>query len=433
MIRKLVLENFMTHRRTEITFSPGVTLIVGPNNCGKSAVVEALRCLKENDSLGKAFIRHGAKEAVVTVLTTEGDRIQWTRTAQSSIYKLNDRTFSRLGSTVHEDISKALKMPDIEGIDIHLSDQKHQIFLFDRKSGEIARFFASNSDVDLLNDMQRAHSRRTLEAKRDRESRLKDREVWSSRYGQLDALAEYEASVKSLVSTHDQLKESASLRLRLDSWLTDVEARRESADLAVAKSSALQTLPPPPKVHETSALRYLLAGVQGRRKAAEAATSRALVLQNLPPLPELHETHSLRQVQEKLKLLKGRARVTASLCGVTEGLGTPPKIAETRLLDQLMKGLQQAISSLNQTTLTHAAVNTLPPPPHLGSTEKLADALKRFRHWQNLQVKAKEHLAEITQERAEVRDALVSLIQDTRCPTCGAPLELERLVEVQDV
>ena len=66
MIKKIVIDNFMAHERTELELGPGVTVLTGPNNTGKSAIVEALRCVATNPT-PKYYIRHGAKEARVTV------------------------------------------------------------------------------------------------------------------------------------------------------------------------------------------------------------------------------------------------------------------------------------------------------------------------------------------------------------------------------
>ncbi|MEJ5349733.1 MAG: hypothetical protein WHS46_13720 [Desulfosoma sp.] len=42
----------------------GVTVLTGPNNTGKSAVVKALRCVSENPPSAQ-LSRHGATKAVV--------------------------------------------------------------------------------------------------------------------------------------------------------------------------------------------------------------------------------------------------------------------------------------------------------------------------------------------------------------------------------
>ena len=70
MIRRITLDNFMSHSHTVIEPAEGLTILVGPNNCGKSAVITALQTLYYNE-LGGFMIRHGESDCRVTVETEE--------------------------------------------------------------------------------------------------------------------------------------------------------------------------------------------------------------------------------------------------------------------------------------------------------------------------------------------------------------------------
>jgi exonuclease SbcC len=70
MIRRITLQNYMAHTYTVIEPSEGLTVLVGPNNCGKSAVVSALQTLCNNAS-GDYMVRHDEKEAQITVETDD--------------------------------------------------------------------------------------------------------------------------------------------------------------------------------------------------------------------------------------------------------------------------------------------------------------------------------------------------------------------------
>lgn len=61
----------MSHAKTVIEPAEGLTVLVGPNNCGKSAVVSALDTLCNNPT-GDYMVRHGEKEVRVTVETDDG-------------------------------------------------------------------------------------------------------------------------------------------------------------------------------------------------------------------------------------------------------------------------------------------------------------------------------------------------------------------------
>jgi len=47
MLQKITLENFKIHEKTEIEFKP-ITIFIGPNNCGKSSILQSLTLLKQS-------------------------------------------------------------------------------------------------------------------------------------------------------------------------------------------------------------------------------------------------------------------------------------------------------------------------------------------------------------------------------------------------
>ena len=66
VIKRIELVNFMSHEHTVIEPHAGLTVLVGPNNCGKSAVVTALQILAHNEN-STYVLRHEAKECLVRV------------------------------------------------------------------------------------------------------------------------------------------------------------------------------------------------------------------------------------------------------------------------------------------------------------------------------------------------------------------------------
>ncbi|MBV8781032.1 MAG: AAA family ATPase, partial [Phycisphaerae bacterium] len=83
MIRRITLDNFMSHAHTVIELDAGLNALIGPNNCGKSAVVEALRAVCDNTRGTEYVIRHGAKEATVMIETDDEHIVIWRRRKNS--------------------------------------------------------------------------------------------------------------------------------------------------------------------------------------------------------------------------------------------------------------------------------------------------------------------------------------------------------------
>ncbi|MEM4665476.1 MAG: SMC family ATPase [Sulfolobales archaeon] len=64
IIRRVELENVLSHEKTEVVFSDGIVSIVGPNGTGKSTIVEAIYLALLVD--GRPDIRGGKTEFIVT-------------------------------------------------------------------------------------------------------------------------------------------------------------------------------------------------------------------------------------------------------------------------------------------------------------------------------------------------------------------------------
>jgi len=103
MIRRITLQNYMAHVHTVIEPASGLTVLVGPNNCGKSAVVSALEALCNNAS-GSYMIRHDEKEARVTVDTDDGHTLVWRRRGNVVSYIIDGREIHRVRGSVPEDL-----------------------------------------------------------------------------------------------------------------------------------------------------------------------------------------------------------------------------------------------------------------------------------------------------------------------------------------
>src|SRR5580693_3354782 len=100
----------MSHARTVIEPAAGLTVLVGPNNCGKSAVVAALQILCHNEK-STYVTRHHERECRVTIETDDGHVIEWRR-KNSPSYTVDGKPFDRLGRSGSPDgLHDVLRMP----------------------------------------------------------------------------------------------------------------------------------------------------------------------------------------------------------------------------------------------------------------------------------------------------------------------------------
>ena len=144
MITRIELTNFMSHKHTVIEPAAGLTVLVGPNNIGKSAIVAALQILCHNDN-STYVLRHGEKECSIRVDTDDGHTVEWRRKNAPS-YVVDTVTFDRLrNSGLPDEVHQALRLPKVAAydtdFDIHFGTQKSPIFLLANSPANAAPVF----------------------------------------------------------------------------------------------------------------------------------------------------------------------------------------------------------------------------------------------------------------------------------------------------
>ena len=111
-IARVELENFQSHKESSLALAPGVNVIIGPSDAGKSAIIRAVRWLITNRPLGDSFIRQGTKGSSIE-LGLDNNSIIRCKGIKDNYYFINDydNYFRAFGSDVPEEIEQLLNMP----------------------------------------------------------------------------------------------------------------------------------------------------------------------------------------------------------------------------------------------------------------------------------------------------------------------------------
>lgn len=160
-IALIELRDFMSHSHTKIKIGPGMTVIHGANDIGKSAVVTALHAIAEA-SFKKDYVRHGAEAGFVRLTLGDGHIVELQRNVKGSpamIYRLYEPD----GKLAHESPVKN-EVPgwaeSIIGIrleqdlDIQLGNQKRPVFLLDEPDSKKTAILSVGGELSHLVAMQ---------------------------------------------------------------------------------------------------------------------------------------------------------------------------------------------------------------------------------------------------------------------------------------
>jgi exonuclease SbcC len=510
MITRIELVNFMSHERTVIEPAAGLTVLVGPNNCGKSAVVAALQILCHN--VDSTYVkRHGAKECAVRLETDDGHVIEWRRKTSPS-YQINGEKFDRLGrSKAPEELLNVLRLPRVEVgddqlFDVHFGEQKSPIFLLDRASSHAAKFFASSSDVDRFLKMQDRHRVKVADANREKqrlelESSSLNRELElleplveldkrleksEKEFGTLESLAQSIDDLTVELAELDRLTTTVhrcATRLAVVAELSSppaleatepfagliAETERVQMQMAFAFQHAetLRNLHAPPQLASTDELNALVDDLLFAQREFAQRRYFAAALGPLSPPPPLDDADSLARLQQELIYGERLVARWGKQIALLVDAHVPPHLGDENAFRDLLGQLVAAARQCNHVSQVTGVLGDVPPPPpaqDLGlgfelleslaaadahvlrcrNALRLLSAVSTVPHQDNLG-ELGELVQRLMEGTGEVRDcaelsaraendfrhAKEDLIRWTRangiCPTCGGPIEAERL------
>jgi len=150
MINQIQIKNFQSHKDTILTFSPGVNVITGSSDHGKSAIIKALRWLIWNKPSGDDFRSHWGGDTEVTAKLEDGVVVSRIKKGSENLYKVDNLSFTAFGASVPEEVEKILNLTDI-----NLQQQLNLPFLLTETPGNVAKHFNRVAKIDKINKTEK--------------------------------------------------------------------------------------------------------------------------------------------------------------------------------------------------------------------------------------------------------------------------------------
>lgn len=157
MIESIEIRNFQIHKKTKIDFDPGITIISGTSDNGKSSVIRCFRWLFDNRPQGYSFRRWGTPDKVVTAVDAviDGEIISRKRGKIRNEYFFKDTTYRALRADVPDDIKEFLEV-----LPFNVQMQSGKVFLFENTDSEVAKMINDVSGISIIDDILKESNKR---------------------------------------------------------------------------------------------------------------------------------------------------------------------------------------------------------------------------------------------------------------------------------
>ena len=221
---RLRVKNFQSIEDASLDVD-GLTVVTGPNNSGKTAMIRAVYGAFTN-ARGTKYVRHGKASCEVSLDFADGRSLVWEKGEKVNRYVLDGKTLNKVGQGAPPEMTSLGVLP-VEASGRELWPQfAHQfvgqVFLIDEPGSVLAEAIADVTRVGVLNEaLRNAQSDRRTAASdlKLRQADVSKHEAAAKKFDGLDdalkLASEVDAVRADLAALQRQLDEARRLRDRL--------------------------------------------------------------------------------------------------------------------------------------------------------------------------------------------------------------------------
>jgi len=328
MIKLIRIKNFQSHTDTEISFVPGVNVIIGRNMTGKSAVLRALRLIFYNEPKGAGFVTWDAKNAIIEV-EYDGYLIRRIKGTQN-VYEVDGSVFSGFGKSIPNEVIDVLGFSALQ-VDRNIYelnfDHPHDAPFFvsetDATKGKIFSRLGERVLADLLLLDKSIHVTNAYLRKLSSEGQVLESQIEITK----QALSEFEPLVgveEALVSCGEKLSRAEVMEDEL-AELVGLDAELQECECAIGrltKATEVDISQIEQLLNRARRLDTELSELVQLRQATVEVVGSISQLESVTALLRTTPETQLEKAQQMLVELQSLLEVHTSLSGVTERITT---------------------------------------------------------------------------------------------------------------
>lgn len=210
MIQNVLIDNFQSHKSTNMELSSSINVIQGNSDCGKSAVMRALCWLLFNPA-GDYFVSDWARKGKTmtapceVTVEVDGHKVTRRRDKDFNGYVLDGEAFEATRNSVPPRVLKVLGMSEV-----NVQRQLDAPFLLSKSPGEVSRYINGLVDLQRIDEWVSAvNSRyRSLSQKAENASvRMEEARAEAEKYEFVDDLEPLSLELERIASESKTLSD----------------------------------------------------------------------------------------------------------------------------------------------------------------------------------------------------------------------------------
>lgn len=288
MIKEIKINNFQSHKSTNIVLHPGLNVFVGTSGSGKTAITRALRWVADNKPQGDNFRSFWGGDTSVEIVL---DDISVTRfkSDKENSYSADKEVYKAFNKDVPEPIKKLINFNEI-----NLQRQHDMPFLVSKSGPEIQRTLNEVANLDLIDTTMT--NLNGMKIKNSTEINEKT-----------EKLSEYEDTIERL-SSIDEIKEVANGLVHL----VDIQSEKKK-DLAVISSTISLVESKIEEINDASERLYKLKPISDISIRQDGLSSKMNLLRSLSLC-----TSECSNILQETVTLQGQLNKYAELAAINE-------------------------------------------------------------------------------------------------------------------
>lgn len=249
-IKKIIIENFQSHKYSVMEFTNGLNAIIGPTDSGKTAIFRALKWALYNEPQGDYFMREGEKSVSVTIEFNDGFILKRYRKKGKNGYNLTypngeELNLEGFGTKVPLEVLEGTKMRKIaltpsEDRSLNMAEQLDPPFLLSETPSLKAAAIGKLVDADII-DYALSNTNTDLKSKkRDLADKINKEENLVEELKEYDYLDELKSTIKKLETIQSKKQKLSQKLSTLENLLRIYEPLKTEKELAEYTLKKLQ-------------------------------------------------------------------------------------------------------------------------------------------------------------------------------------------------